>query len=111
LSNTENLLKPGMFGRVFIETDRVRGAVVVPREAIQRDKLGSYVTVVDRSGKAVRRPVTEGVDETSFVSIEQGVRPGEKVIVTSAFPVREGQIVRAGGRKGGEKGLTGRQGR
>ena len=102
LSNTEGLFKPGMFGRVYIETDRVRDAVVVPREAVQRDGSGAYVIAVDRSSKAERRPVTTGVEDTKFIAIEQGVRPGDRVVTMSAFPVRDGQLVVPGGR--GERG-------
>jgi len=99
MSNAEGLFKPGMFGRVFIETDRVRDAVVVPREAVQRDRFGTYVTLVDRLSKAKRRPVTPGADDARFVAIEQGVRPGDRVVTMSAFPVRDGQVVRVGGRE------------
>lgn len=101
MSNSEDLFKPGMFGRVFIETDRVRDAIVVPREAVQHDSFGSYVTIVDSSGKARRQLVTTGADDTRFVAIEQGVRPGDRVVTMSTFPVRDGQVVRLGGRREG----------
>jgi HlyD family secretion protein len=101
LSNTGNLLKPGMFGRVTFETDRINHSVAVPREAVQQDTFGSYVMLVDKAGKAKRQSVTPGLDDTSFISIEQGVRPGDKVITMSAFPVRDGQAVKVGGAKRG----------
>ena len=101
MSNDEDLLKPGMSGHAYIETDRVRGAVVVPREAIQRDRSGPYVFGVDSSNKAKRQSVTTGAEDTSYVAIEQGVSPGDRVVVMSSFPVRDGQVVSTGGGRPG----------
>ena len=103
LSNPNNLLKPGMFARVSLETDRAKNAVVVPREAVQRDKMGDCVMVVGPDNKAGRRSVVLGTDDADYIAIKTGVQPGEKVIVTSAFPVRDGQMVRTGGGRGQRK--------
>jgi len=100
LSNPDNLLKPGMFARVSLETDRVKSAIVVPREAVQNDKIGDCVMVVDSGGKANRRSVVMGLDDAAYVAIKIGVQPGEKVITMSAFPVRDGQAVSTGGGRG-----------
>jgi len=96
LSNTDGLLKPGMFARVSVETDRAKNAVVVPREALQHDQMGDCVMVVDSANKANRRSVVTGLDDADYIAIKTGVQPGENVITMSAFPVRDGQIVRTG---------------
>lgn len=102
LNNAHNLLKPGMYARVSIVTDRVPAAIVVPREAVQRDKNGPAIYVVNASQAVERRPVTLGVEDVNEVAITQGVKPGEKAVVMSAFPLKEGQKVRiAGGKPGG----------
>jgi len=106
LSNDKNLFKPGMFARVSLETERVKNAVVVPREAIQHDQSGTYVIVVDKDNKASHKPVVTGTSDDNFTSIEQGVKPGEKVVTLSAFPVREGATVITG-RRGGKGGPGG----
>ncbi|MCX6344796.1 MAG: efflux RND transporter periplasmic adaptor subunit [Armatimonadetes bacterium] len=97
LSNKDNLLKPGMFAHVSIETERIKNALVVPREAIQRDKDGAYVMTVGSDNKAKRCPVEPQAEDADFVCIGNALQPGVKVITMSAMPIKEGQIVSAGG--------------
>ncbi len=103
LDNKEGIFKPGMYARVAIETDRVRSAIVVPREAVQRGKDGSYVVVVDAANKAAHRVVSVGAQDAVGIAIESGVRPGERVVIMSASPIRDGQTVRTGGSGRGKK--------
>jgi RND family efflux transporter MFP subunit len=98
LSNKDNLFKPGMYAHVKLEIERVKGALCVPREAIQRDKMGPCVVVVEKTNKAKRMPVTTGASDDSFTAIERGVSPGDKVVTMSAFPVRDGATVLSGGK-------------
>ena len=66
--------------------------------------------VVDAANKAVRRAVSVGAEDSANIAIDEGLRPGEKVVVMSAAPVRDGQEVRTGGSggKGGPRGQGGR---
>ncbi len=100
MSNANGLLKPGMFAHVSLQTDRVANAVVVPREAVKRDRLGAYVMAPDAQRKATRIAVTTGAEDTDFVSITSGLEPGQKVVTISSSPVREGQMLMEGGGKG-----------
>jgi membrane fusion protein (multidrug efflux system) len=100
LSNTQNLFKPGMFAHVSIETENIKGALSVPREAIQQSPAGPTVTVVEIGNKAKRVPVTIGVSDDNFTAIEQGLRPGQKVVIMSTFPVRDGATLRLAGKRG-----------
>jgi multidrug efflux pump subunit AcrA (membrane-fusion protein) len=97
-----------MFAHVSIETDRIADAVVVPREAVQRDRMGSYVMTVDEGQKAKRVDViTQGEDE-DYISIGDSLPVGTKVVTMSAMPVREGQTIVPGGGKPGKGGRGGR---
>lgn len=104
LSNKEGLLKPGMFARVSIGTDRVRQAVVVPREAVRKDSEGTHVMVVGKGGVVKRQPVITGVEDSVGIAIEQGVKPGDRVVTMSAGPLRDGQPVSIGSRGKRSKG-------
>ncbi len=113
LSNAGNRFKPGMFARVSLETDRVKNAIVVPREAIKNGKLGATVTVVEMGkmgGKAVVRPVTTGVSDDDYTAIDSGLKPGEKVVTLSAMPVRDGMKIITAGGKGRGHGRPGMPG-
>ncbi len=96
LDNRYNLIKPGMFARVTIETQHIRGAVVVPREAVQQGQKGPTVIVVDNASVAQHRPVTLGASDPAGIAIIQGVQPGEKVVTLSALPIKDGQSVHVG---------------
>lgn len=102
LDNPQNLIKPGMFARVTMVTGRIKGATVVPREAVQRGPSGAAVVVVDEQNTAHRRPVTLGASDTNGIAVTRGVQPGERVVTLSAMPLKDGQAVRVGGgrRKG-----------
>ena len=97
LENVRSELKPGMFARVLFETERIRGAIVVPREAVQRGKSGVYVNVVGERGQTERRRVVTGTSDSEGIAIDSGLQPGEKVVVLSAATLKEGATVRTGG--------------
>ncbi len=101
LDNAKGIFRPGMFAHVSIETDRVKGATAVPREAVQQDPAGEYVLICE-DGKAKQRRIVMGGSGTDYIIIKEGLQPGESVITMSAFPLRDGQPVKtSAGRKGG----------
>lgn len=102
MDNAKNLFKPGMFARVSLVAEHVPHAVVVPREAVQQDESGaSWVMVADQTSRASRRTVVTGAQDANDIAIISGLAPGEKVVVLSSSPLKEGQTVQAGG---GQKG-------
>lgn len=96
LPNPEGTIKPGMFARVTLVTQRIANAVVVPPEAVQKGRTGTFVVVVGEDQRAHHRPVVVGESDQRGVAIRQGLRPGEQVVVLSSTLVRDGQEVRAG---------------
>jgi HlyD family secretion protein len=108
LSNADDLLKPGMFARVSVETDHIKNAMAVPREAVKQDRNGTYIMVVGGDGTVQHRPIISGAEDTGYIAITQGVKPGEKVIIMSTMQIRDGQKVRTGGGPGKGPGRGGR---
>lgn len=94
LDNSKNLLKPGMYARVTLTTRRLPRVVAIPREAVQQGPDGPAVTVVGEDGVARRRPVVLGASDPDGYAVKKGLRPGEKVVILSAAPVRDGTTVR-----------------
>jgi len=73
--------------------DTVRGTVVIPSAALQRDNQGPIVYAVkDDSTVAVRR-VKPGPSDGELMSIESGLQAGERVIVDGVDRIREGAKV------------------
>jgi membrane fusion protein (multidrug efflux system) len=102
MSNTEGLLRPGMFAHVSLVTEKVTGAITVPREAVETDQEGEYAMVVDSQNVAHRRPLTTGLADAQSLAVTEGLQAGEKVITISSLPIRDGQSVQSAGEGEGQ---------
>ena len=85
-------LKPGGFASATIAS----GAVVAPRlpeSAIQNDDGQSYVYIVDKDDKIVRRDVTTGLITDDGIAIVDGLDGTERVVLRAAGFLKPGQKV------------------
>jgi len=109
LDNKAHLLHPGMYGQISITTGSVSAAVTVPREAVNTNPDGSQtVTVIDDQNTAHVRPVVLGVSDAKGYQVIKGVVAGEKVVVLTYNPVKDGGKVSIGKPGGSGSGTSGR---
>jgi RND family efflux transporter MFP subunit len=73
-------LRPGMFASVLIETDRLGGRLLVPREAVLVRDMRQLVFTIDH-GLAKWHYVELGDDNQDFVEVRSGLSEGDTVIV------------------------------
>jgi membrane fusion protein (multidrug efflux system) len=92
--NPDDALKDGQLVRVQLESDAPVSKVVVPQAALLADKDGVYVFVVE-DGKAAVRRVKTGGESGSDIVIEDGLKPGEMVVVDGLTNIRPGAPVTA----------------
>jgi len=93
--NPNFALRPGLFGRVHIKFDLANGALLVPQKAVS-ELQGSYqVAVVNSENKVHIQPVRVGERMGMQWIIQEGLHPGDRVIVEGIQKVREGAIVNA----------------
>lgn len=80
LDNKDNKIKPGMFAKVKLHTDKKENVLVVKSEAVLQvnDKYLAYIVLKD---KAVEKEVKVGLDTGEYVEILSGLNEGEEVIV------------------------------
>lgn len=91
--NPDGTVLPGQFGRVQIKVQTRKNAVVVPDRAVI-EQFGTYfVMVVGKDNKAEQRPVKAGTQAAGQWIIEEGLKPGEAVIVEGLAKVRPGMEV------------------
>jgi len=91
--NPENVLRPGQFGRVRFVSYVRQGALLVPQRSVV-ELQGSYlVAVVGGDNKVSLRPVKVGERVGALWIIDQGVKPGERVVVEGVQKARDGQLV------------------
>lgn len=82
LSNTDERLRPGMFGRVNLDLGAPETVVVVPQSAIRFSTYGNSVFVVEGQGedrKVVQRFVQTGRTRGDLIAVTDGLDPGEEV--------------------------------
>lgn len=92
--NPQARLLPGQFGRVRFRTSEAQNAIVVPQRAVQQMQSVQTVFTVGRDSKVETRAVKTGARIGDGWIIEQGLKPGDKVIVEGQLRVRPGVPVR-----------------
>jgi membrane fusion protein (multidrug efflux system) len=91
--NPQRLVRPGQYGRVKFDIDVKKGAILVPQRAVQ-ELQGLYsLAVVGADNKVSFRNVKVGPRDGSLWVIEEGLKPGERVIVEGFQKAREGAVV------------------
>ncbi|HYH65256.1 MAG TPA: efflux RND transporter periplasmic adaptor subunit, partial [Urbifossiella sp.] len=88
--NAPRLLSPGMFVRVRFPVGREHPAVLIPEEAVGADQGQRFVFVLNDQDEAQYRRVTLGAQEGRLRVVEDGVRPGDRVVVSGLQRVRAG---------------------
>jgi len=79
--NPGNVLRPGQYGRVRIQTGMKNNALLVPQTAVKEIQGGYQVAVVGADKKASIRPVKAGEKVGTMWVIESGLNPGDQVVV------------------------------
>ena len=80
IANARSDLAPGQFLDLSLRLDTLRGAVVVPAEAVQQGPDGSFVYVLDEKGGAKLRPVEIAQVRAGEIALARGLAVGETVI-------------------------------
>jgi RND family efflux transporter MFP subunit len=91
--NPNNILRPGQFARVRAITKTREKALLVPQRAVT-EMQGSYqVAVITPENKVDIRPVKVGERAGNLWIIDQGLKPGERVVVEGLQKVKAGMSV------------------
>ncbi|ADE12230.1 efflux RND transporter periplasmic adaptor subunit [Sideroxydans lithotrophicus] len=93
--NSGHELLPGMFVRIRFPEGSVDNTILVPQRAVQMNPQGQFVMVVDAENKVAVRPVKAGDMSGENFIIEEGLKPGDQVIVNGLQKVRPGSPVKA----------------
>lgn len=101
LANPGGLLRPGMFVGAEVPLPNMEKRVLIPATAVQFAPYGDTVYVVeqmkDQKGESytgVRQQVVKvGESKGDRVSILSGVKPGEQVVTSGVFKLRQGSHV------------------
>jgi membrane fusion protein (multidrug efflux system) len=106
--NPGNVLRPGQYAKVRVAMDVKKGAILVPQRAVS-ELQGSYqVALVGPDNKVTIKVVKTGPVEGNLWVIEEGLKPGDKIIVEGLQRVKSGMTVNptqaSAPEEGGSKG-------
>jgi RND family efflux transporter MFP subunit len=91
--NPSGLLRPGQYVRLRVLLEERTDAVVVPQAAIQESQGSASLFVIGADQTVQARTVRMGPRFGTLWVVEQGLKPGERVIVRGLQQVRAGMRV------------------
>ena len=86
LPNPDLMLRPNVFGEVVLEVSTHEDALVIPQSAVVES---SYVFVAEE-GRAVKKKIVIGLQNTTLLEVLQGLDKGESVIVEGNYGLEDG---------------------
>jgi multidrug efflux system membrane fusion protein len=92
--NADRSLWPGQFVNVVMTLRTLRGATVIPSEAIQSGQQGQFVFVLKPDQTVENRVVKPGQTVDNQIVVESGIAPGETVITDGQMRLIPGARVR-----------------
>ena len=93
--NTDGLLYPGLFANVVLTLGTEHDAVVIPAQAVQIGQDNSFVYTVKPDNTVEVRNVKTGTTYNQMTLIEDGLKPGEKVVTDGQLRLVPGAAVQA----------------
>src|SRR6266852_33213 len=91
--NPGNVLRPGQYGRVRVETSVKKDALLLPQSSVAHLQGSYQVAVVGSGHKVSMRTVKPGATVGTMWVIDEGLKPGEQVSAEGPQKLREGTLV------------------
>ena len=91
--NPGNILRPGQYGRVRAVTATKNNALLVPQRAVTQLQGGYQVAVVAKDDKIDIRMIKLGDHSGPMWIVDDGLRPGETVVVEGIQRLKPGVVV------------------
>lgn len=93
--NPDYALFPNQFVNARLWLDTQKNVITVPAVGIQRGPSGTFVYLVQPDSTVAVRQVKVGMSQGNDVSIDDGLQPGDRVVVDGAERLTEGMKVSA----------------
>jgi multidrug efflux system membrane fusion protein len=91
--NDDEALYPNQFVNVRLLVDTLKGATVIPSAAVQRGAPGAFVYLLNDDQTVTVKPVKLGPANGDRIAVEQGLSPGDRVVIDGADKLRNGAKV------------------
>ena len=91
--NPQHTLLPGQFGQIRLRTEERHNVIIVPQRAVQQLQSMQTVYTVGPGNKVMARAVKTGERVGAGWIVDQGLEPGERIVVEGQLRVRPGMTV------------------
>jgi len=92
IPNPDGHLRSGIIGRAKISKNVLNDVLSIPRDAVMHSRGGTTVFVVE-GDRASRRQIDLGADQGAMVTVDQGLKAGEKLVVRGHRSLRDSSLV------------------
>jgi len=90
INNKEGKVLPGTFVYVNLFINDKYKFLMIPPEVIFNDQLGNYVYIVDENSSVKRADITTNYSSKYYVSVRDGLKDGDKLIVSALVKLKPG---------------------
>lgn len=84
----------GMDAKITVYTEKAENALLIPVEAINADRDGDFLYVVE-NGVVVKKPVVCGISTDTYTEILEGITENDVIIQSAFTALEEGMAVTA----------------
>jgi multidrug efflux system membrane fusion protein len=91
--NKDHVLWPGLSVSTRLLVTTMKDAVVIPDDAVQHSTDGLYAFTVGQDNKAQMQKIKVGRSIDGRTVVEDGLTPGQRVIVAGQYKVQPGSVV------------------
>jgi membrane fusion protein (multidrug efflux system) len=101
IQNPDQLLRPGMFARAEVLLPEEKTVLVIPSTSVLPAPYGDSVYIIEpnstpggKGGLSVRQQfVRTGASRGDYLSVESGLKPGDKIASSGVFKLRNGMAI------------------
>ncbi|RLA73095.1 MAG: efflux RND transporter periplasmic adaptor subunit [Epsilonproteobacteria bacterium] len=90
INNKDGKVIPGTFVYLNLFINDKYKFLMIPPEVIFDDQLGSYVYIVDEDSKVKRVDITTNYSSKYYVSVNNGLKDGDKLIISALVKLKNG---------------------
>jgi RND family efflux transporter MFP subunit len=91
--NPDDILTPGLFGRINVPGSLPTPGILIPDQAIVADQNRQLVMVVDAEGKVSPKPIRPGPRIDGYRVIREGLDGSELIVIEGLMRARPGAVV------------------
>jgi len=87
INNEKRLLRPGMFIKAYILSEKKEGTIVIPKETVISRQDGKVVFTVE-NGIATEKKITTGLESQDVIEVVNGLKVNDRLVISGFETLR-----------------------